>query len=63
MRKRFEQQIVLGRLLIKETEIPTQKRSSVLAELFAALKEIFVTLKWNEKVFEILEKISAGIFI
>jgi len=55
MRKRFEQQIVLGRLLIENTEIPTQKRSGALPELCAALKEIFVTPKWNAKVFEVLE--------
>jgi hypothetical protein len=56
MRKRFEQQKVLGRLLIEDTEIPTQKRSGALPALCAALKEIFVTPKWNEKVFELLEK-------
>ena len=55
MRKRFEQQKVIGRLLIEDTEIPTQKRSGALPDLCAALKEIFVTPKWNGKVFEILE--------
>jgi transposase, IS5 family len=55
MRKRFEQQLVIGRLLIEETEIPTAKRSGALPGLCAALKEIFVTPKWNEKVFELLE--------
>ena len=61
MRKRFEQQMTLGRLPIGETEIPTKKRSGALPKLCAALKEIFITPKWNEKVFEILEaKITAG---
>lgn len=61
MRKRFEQQFVIGRLPIEETEIPTQKRSGALPSLCCALKEIFVTPKWNQKIFEILEKkISSG---
>lgn len=56
MRKRFEQQLVIGRLLIEETEIPIAKRSGALPGLCAALKEIFITPKWNGQVFEILEK-------
>ena len=61
MRKRFEQQMTLGRLPISETEVPTKKRSGALPGLCAALKEIFITPKWNEKVFEILEsKIIEG---
>src|SRR5450759_2541920 len=61
MRKRFEQQMTLGRLPISETEVPTKKRSGALPGLCAALKEIFTTPKWNEKVFEILEtKITEG---
>lgn len=55
MRKRFEQQIVMGRLLIQDTIIPTAKRSGALPGLCGALKEIFVTKKWNEQVFEVLE--------
>jgi hypothetical protein len=55
MRKRFEQQISIGRRLIQDTVIPTAKRSGALPGLCAALKEIFITPKWNEKVFEILE--------
>ena len=43
MRKRFEQQFVIGRLPIEGTEIPTQKRSGALPGLCGALKEIFVT--------------------
>lgn len=61
MRKRFEQQFVIGRLPIEETKIPTQKRSGALPGLCGALKEIFVAPKWNHKIFEILEKkISTG---
>lgn len=56
MRKRFEQQITIGRLLIQDTEIPTAKRSGALPGLCAALKEIFVTPQWNNKVFEVLEE-------
>lgn len=55
MRKRFEQQLSLGRLLIEDTVIPTAKRSGALPGLCAALKEIYVTPEWNEKVFNILE--------
>ena len=61
MRKRFEQQMTIGRLPISETEVPTKKRSGALPGLCAALKEIFTNPKWNEKVFEILEtKITEG---
>jgi hypothetical protein len=61
MRKRFEQQMTLGRLPIGETEIPTKKRSGALPALCAALKEIFTIAEWNERVFKILEvKITEG---
>jgi transposase, IS5 family len=61
MRKRFEQQFVLGRLPINETPIPKGMRGGALPKLVAALKEIYVTSKWNERIFEILEsKITAG---
>lgn len=56
MRKRFEQQLTIGMKLIKDTEIPTGKRSGALPGLCAALKEIYVTPEWNEKIFELLEK-------
>lgn len=55
MRKRFEQQITLGQLLIQDTKIPTSKRSGALPSLCASLKEIFVNKKWNSQVFEVLE--------
>ena len=61
MRKRFEQQMSLGIIPIGETKITTKKRSGPLPALCAALKEIFITPKWNEKVFKILEsKITEG---
>ena len=55
MRKRFEQQMTLGTIPIGEMKITTKKRSGALPSLCAALKEIFITAEWNEKVFEILE--------
>ena len=55
MRKRFEQQLSIDRIPIKDTEITTAKRSGSLPGLCAALKEIFITPKWNESVFEVLE--------
>ena len=55
MRKRFEQEITLGQLLIQDTIIPTKKRSGALPGLCAALKEIYIHPKWNENVFQILE--------
>ncbi len=61
MRKRFEQQMTIGRLPISETPIPIEKRSGALPGLCAAMKEIFITPKWNERIFEILEaKITEG---
>lgn len=55
MRKRFEQEITIGRVLIQDTVIPTKKRSGALPGLCAALKEIYLTPQWNEKVFQVLE--------
>jgi hypothetical protein len=56
MRKRFEQQLVLGQLLIQDAKIPTAKRNGALPALCAALKEVFVTPQWNEEIFAILEQ-------
>lgn len=56
MRKRFEQQITIGKLLIQDTKIPTVKRSGALPGLCAALKAIFVNKEYSEKVFNLLEK-------
>jgi len=55
MRKRFEQQMTIGSIPIGETKITTKKRSGALPGLCTALKEIFITPEWNERVFEILE--------
>ena len=55
MRKRFDQQIKIGRLMIQDTEIPTARRIGALPGLCAALKEIFVSKRWNDRVFEVLE--------
>ncbi|HDZ41598.1 MAG TPA: hypothetical protein ENH59_07970 [Bacteroidetes bacterium] len=61
MRKRFEQQLTLGTIPIREMKITTKKRSGSLPGLCAALQEIFITPEWNERVFGILEaKIMAG---
>lgn len=61
MRKRFDQQLSIGTLLIQDTVVPIAKRNGALPALCASLKEIFVTPKWNEKVFKILEdKIISG---
>ena len=52
--------MTIGSIPIGETKITTKKRSGAFPGLCAALKEIFITPKWNEKVFEILEaKITA----
>jgi len=56
MRKRFEQQFIIGKRPIEETPILTAKRSGSLPALCAALKEIYVNPKWNEKVFKILDE-------
>jgi hypothetical protein len=53
MRKRFEQQMTIGSIPIGETKITTKKRSGALPGLCAALKEIFITPEWNERVFDI----------
>jgi IS5 family transposase len=55
MRKRFEQQLSLGRLLIEDTQIPTARRIGALPALFAALKEMYINPKWNGMIFEIME--------
>ena len=56
MRKRFEQNMVIERVPIKDVQIPNKKRSGALPSLCAALKELFITPEWNERIFEILEK-------
>jgi hypothetical protein len=55
MRKRFEQQLSIGQLPISETKISSKSKNS-LDELLAALKEIYCTEEYNEKIFSLLEK-------
>lgn len=60
MRKQFESQLTLGTTPIEEVEIPSKTRSHIVA-LVAALQHIYVTPKWNIRIFELLsEKISTG---
>lgn len=60
MRKRFEQQLQIGQFPISEAEINPKSRDSYV-HLMRALKEIFITPKYNEKIFSILEnKILSG---
>jgi IS5 family transposase len=54
MRKRFEQQLAIGQLLISETKINPKSKNS-LDELLAALKAIYFTEEYNERIFILLE--------
>ena len=55
MRNRFEQQLSFGTLPIEETPISLKAKDS-LAELLAALLEIYKNTEYNEKIFSVLEK-------
>jgi len=55
MRKRFEQQYLLGQIPIEEVEI-TIKNPTPLDELLAALKEIYCNKEYSEEIFNILNK-------
>ena len=55
MRKRFEQQYSLGIIKIKDTEIDLQSRTA-FTKLLLALKKLYTTPKYNDKIFRILEK-------
>ena len=55
MRQRFEQQLNLGILPIKEIKIPTKSRDE-MPPTVRALQHIFTTPTLNEKVFTILEE-------
>ncbi len=60
MRKRFEQQISLGQTPISEVRIITKTRDALPA-LMHSLQKIFITPKYNEWLFTILEdKILKG---
>lgn len=53
MRKQFETQLTLGATPINQVEIPLKTRSHIVA-LVAALQHIYVTPKWNTKIFSLL---------
>ena len=55
MRKRFEQQLSIGQFPISETKINSKSKNS-LDELLAALKAIYCTKEYNERIFSLLEK-------
>ena len=54
MRKRFEQQLVLGQLAIEDTPINPKSRHA-MTDLLAALKAIYCNKTYNERVFVLLE--------
>lgn len=56
MRKRFEEQHELGLKPISETKVLLKSRDDFPA-IVAALKEIFITKEYNEKIFSILESV------
>jgi transposase, IS5 family len=55
MRKRFEQQLILGQKPIGQTPIPVKEKGALI-ELIAALKEIFTNEEYNSQIFNILEE-------
>ena len=55
MRKRFEQQLCIGQKPISSISINTKYRSG-LPKLVIALKLLFITPEYNEKIFNILEE-------
>jgi transposase, IS5 family len=54
MRKRFEQQLSLGRVAIEDTEIRSNSRAGAY-KIALALLEIYKTPAYNEQIFAILE--------
>ena len=55
MRNRFTQQLSIGQIAIEDTAI-SHKRKNALHELLIALRELFCTPEYNEKIFLILDK-------
>lgn len=55
MRKRFEQQLRIGQVPIHDLEFNLKSRDSYV-HLMRALKEIFFTPEYNEKLFSVLEE-------
>lgn len=56
MRKRFEQQMTIGRVAISDVEIPNKIRVGQLPALCLSLKEIFLSDYLSEQIFSVLEK-------
>jgi transposase, IS5 family len=54
MRKRFEQQLSIGQIPIKETVINPKSKNAV-DELLVALKTLYCNKDYNEKIFKLLE--------
>lgn len=54
MRKRFEQQLILGQKSISQTPI-RMKEKGALTELIAALKAIFAHTEYNSQIFNLIE--------
>ncbi len=54
MRKRFEQQLILGQKSISQTPI-RMKEKGALTELIAALKAIFANIEYNSQIFNLIE--------
>jgi hypothetical protein len=60
MRKRFEQQLKVGQILISQIEVNPKYRSA-FPKLVLSLKKLYLTPKYNERIFSILEdKIVRG---
>jgi len=55
MRKRFEQQLQFGQLSISDINVNPKYRSG-FPKLVLALKRLFITPEYNEKIFRILEE-------
>ena len=55
MRKRFEQQYSLGIIKIEDTKIDLQSRTA-FTKLLLALKKLYTTPKYNDKIFRLLER-------
>lgn len=60
MRAGFEQQLTLGSTPIHEVRIPTKTKSH-MAALMEAIKFIYISSKWNGKIYNLLnEKLQKG---
>jgi len=55
MRKRFEQQLILGQKPISQTPIRLKDKGALI-ELIAALKAIFANSEYNSQIFRIIER-------